>query len=608
LVSRLLLAALAMWAVSSCSRAARVTTRTVTAYVPQACAADGSAYAEYLAYGDFDPAAPPATGYFLSAVGQTLPDIDGQARAVVMTASEVTSGVDRAWEGVAAVPSSGDVDVLLLPTLASCPLTATVGPRVHSVLAPVGSGRVLVVGGTANPTPFTFLARLDTGAIDAVTPDLLTPRTDASVTAFGPGALVAGGTSSDGRVLDTAEAYSTSAGAAGGFDQQNPLQLSEPRTRHGAVVLVSGATLLVGGKGGSDGTTVLGTMETIDPVTHVVQEEGLPTLNVPRYGATVLRLASGEILVAGGFDASDDPVQTLEWLNPDATSDADKQTPPLAQGSARAFIALEGGGALAVLTPPAPTPGFQNVWVIDATGALEVATPIPGALASPVLFGGAQGAPVLWTGDRWLQWQPYAGMFGELDVLDDVPAAISDATCAPDPGLALWLDEASAQLNLLRFDTRNIYSALPGPLLVTGPAETAPDRLDAVSWDVDQGLVLTAGTPGAAAFVTDRTYADVAIDVDAPTGEPAMVALRDDLGNELDVGGPSCPGALVPGDPSTVHVQRTGGTVTWSLADGASGTCAGALGSTARVSVGLRASPGARGVMKNLKVTRLGTP
>lgn len=598
-----------MAAFPSCTRAPRLTTRTVTAYVPQACAADGGAYAEYLAYGDFDPPAPPATGHFLSAVGEELPEIDVQARAVVMTASEAAAGVDRAWEGVGSVPSSGNVDVLLLPTLASCSLTATVGPRTGSVLSPVVGDRVLVVGGTGDPTPSTFVASLDTGAIDAVSPDLLTPRTNASVTVFGPGALVAGGTSSDGRVLDSAEVYSTSTGTpAGGFDQQNPLQLSEPRTQHGAVVLVSGVTLLVGGKGGPDGTTVLGTLETVDPVTRVVREEGLPTLDTPRYGATVLRLVSGEILVAGGFDASDAPVQTLEWLEPDGTREANKQTPPLAQGTARSFIALEGGGVLAVLTPPTATPDFQNVWVIDATGALEVATPIQGPLANPVLFGGAQGAPVLWTGDRWLQWQPYAGVFGALDVLDDVPAVIGDATCAPDPGLALWLDPASAQLALLRFDTRNVYSSLPGPLLITGTAETAPDRLGAVSWDVDQGLTLAPGTPGAAAFVTDRTYADVAIDVDAPTGEPAMVALRDDQGNELDVGGPTCAGAVIPGDASTLHVERSGSTVTWSLADGGSGTCAGTLGGSARVSIGLRAAPSAQGVMRNLRVTRLGTP
>ena len=58
---------------SACHKSPVVTTRTVTAYVPAACAADGGAYAEYFAYGDFDPTAPPATGHFLSAVGESLP-------------------------------------------------------------------------------------------------------------------------------------------------------------------------------------------------------------------------------------------------------------------------------------------------------------------------------------------------------------------------------------------------------------------------------------------------------------------------------------------------------------------------------------------------------
>ena len=42
-----------------------------------------------------------------------------------------------------------------------------------------------------------------------------------------------------------------------------------------------------------------------------------------------------------------------------------------------ALAPLAGGGALAVVAPPAGAPaGFQNVWVVDADGALEAATPI----------------------------------------------------------------------------------------------------------------------------------------------------------------------------------------------------------------------------------------
>jgi hypothetical protein len=592
---------------AGCHKSAVVTTRAVTAYVPEACAADGGAFVEYLAYGDFEPPAAPATGHLLGAVGTALPEIDTQARELVVTASEGSS----AWEGLGPMPASGDVSVLLLPTLTSCPLTQGVGARAGSVIAPIGGERVLVVGGTGQTVPSTYFARLDTGEVDALTQDLQTPRTFASVTAFGDGALVAGGVSPAG-VLSNAEVYSAS---SGGFTSA-PIALSGPRAQHGAVVLASGQTLLVGGLSSSDPGSVLASMEIVDPVLGKSIAEGVGQLTYPRSNPTVLRLASGEILVAGGLDGHGEPVPWLEWFNPFGAPEAPgKQPIALAQGKGSVFVALEAGGALAVLMPPAtPAPaGFQNVYVVDATGALDVAAPVTGTLTTPALFGGAQGSPVLWTGDRWLQWQPYAGAFGALDVLDDVPAAISPQTptCAPDPGLAMWLDAAHGDaLTLLRFDTRNAYSSLPGPLLATGTAETAPDRLQAAVWSADDGtLTLPPGTPGAGVFVTDRTYADVTIQLTAPTGQTALVVLRDDAGNELEVPGASCSGVWAAGDASTtLTVQRAGASVTWS-ADGQPPTaCTVPFEGSARVSVGVRAGTSMPGVVSQFIVTRAGTP
>jgi len=585
---------------SACHKSPVVTTRTVTAYVPAACSADGGAYAEYFAYGDFDPTAPPATGHFLSAVGESLPEIDGEARSLVMTASES----QKAWEGVGPVPATGDVNVLLLPTLNSCALTQPVGARTGSVLAPIGGEQVLIVGGTGNPTPSSYVARLDTGEIDALgSADLKTPRTSASVTAFAAGALVAGGTGDVGP-LQSAEVYSTSTGGFGG----QPIQLTEPRTEHGAVTLANGETLLVGGVGTMGATVPLATMEVVDPVSGLALEDGVGRLTTARRNATVLRLASAEILVGGGFDGTGAPVDSFEWFAPDATPKLGKSTIPLTQGLVPAMIALEGGGALVVAATPATSPaGFQNAWVIDASGALVNATPIPPPVASPVLFGGAGGAPVLWTGDRWLQWQPYGQSFGEISVLDDVAAVIGDATCSPDPGVAMWLDPTQSQLTLLRFDTRNAYSSLPGPLLVTGPEETSPDSLNAVVWNIDTGLTLTAGTPGAAAFVTDRTYADVAISVDVAAG-PAFVALRDALGVEVDVPGETCTPSAPPGGGYTLQVQRQGAAVTWGVNGAPAGTCQPLADGDARVSVGVRAGGTMPGVVTHLIVSRLGTP
>ena len=274
-------------------------------------------------------------------------------------------------------------------------------------------------------------------------------------------------------------------------------------------------------------------------------------------------------------------------------------------------MALGGGGALAVVAPPAgaPTP-FANVWVIGASGSTDPATPLAD-VTNPVLFQGAGGAPVLWTGvpgGRWLRWDPWQGAFVALGVLDDVPANVGPSNASADPGLAMWLDGSSAALALLRFDTRGPYSTLAGPLLATTATDVAPDRLAApgvATFDAVAGLTLG---PGAAAFVTDRTYAALSLSVGAPTGEPAKVVLRDELGVELELGGVGCPAALAkPGKASSLAVRRSGAQVTWSLSTGASGTCPTGVGAQARLSIGVRA-PGdvARSVVRDLVVKRLG--
>jgi hypothetical protein len=279
-----------------------------------------------------------------------------------------------------------------------------------------------------------------------------------------------------------------------------------------------------------------------------------------------------------------------------------------------------------VVAPPTTAPpGFQSVWEISANGTPQPATPIAGTLTAPVLFGGAQGAPVLWTGDRWLRWQPWERSFGALEVLNEASTSMGDARCAPDPGLAAWLDPSGPSLDLLRFDTSNAYSTLPPELLVTGPCamgpelpsdplatntcDLGPDRL-AVSGVVTFDTQSTEGRlelgPGDSVFVTDRTYADVAIDVILPTDFPALVVLQDASNNAVQVGDQNCqanPGAA----PSTLHVERHGQTVTWSATNGASGTCMGAFDASARLSIGLRGRPDATlSAAQDLRVTRLG--
>ncbi|HXX69063.1 MAG TPA: hypothetical protein VEK07_17885 [Polyangiaceae bacterium] len=627
----LLVAAVSM----GCSKAPDVTTRTVTLHAvcaPDGVAIDGGAYAVYTGLGDFEPGSAPVGARLLGGdVGATLSEIAPNARVLFVDATES----EREWWGVGAVPSTGNVDVLLVPALTSCQLpegedAGTPPAQNGAQLAAVSNEDVLVVGGVdalGDPSP-TLIANLETGAVEPVTEDrdLGTPRTGASVTPFGDGALVAGGFDPGMMpqvALATAEVYDP---ALGGFDQQHPILLSEPRANQGAVVLASGDTLLVGGIG-TDGT-VLSSMEIVDPTTDTVRAENVASLTFARSAPTAVRLASGEILVAGGVDANGAAVTTMELFSSDASCEVSAIAEPVT-GGARAYTALSSGGALFVIAPgPTAAAGFQNAWFLAPDGTLESAVPIEGSLTAPKFFGGAGGSPALWTGDRWLRWQPWSGSFGALGSLDDTPAQVSSAFTSADSGFAMWLDTSGPSAPVvtgLRFDTRGEYSTLDGPVLVADTQDVAPDRLtgaSTVTFDPSQGLTLA---PGASVFVTDRTYADVAVSVDMPGAVPALVVLRDESGNELVIGGTeptastSCPGAVAwcPGPTMssafTLGVQRNGSSVTWSVANGPSGTCGSGVSASARLSIGLRgvAVSGAsttESIARNLSITRLGAP
>jgi hypothetical protein len=590
-----------------CHGGSAVTARVVTSHVPPACtsagqALDGKGYAKFYGSGDFEPALP-AAGHTLQSLGDVLSEIDPASKALVVDVSE---GAGR-WLGVTSVPPAGNVDVLLLPWMASCPLS-TLLPSSGATIAPIGTDMVFIAGGVvggegSQEAAPSRVAHLDTSSIVGIAPDLLTPRTLATVTAFGDGALIAGGRPiSGGSVLDTAETYSPE---LGGIDQGHIITLSTYRSDHGAAVLATGETLLVGGVG-QDGTTLLDSMELVVPSSRTVRAENVAPLAVARREPVVLRLASSEILVAGGLDADGRSIATLEWFSPDVSSASKRAHDLVDDASARAYIALEGGGALAVFAPPpGADPSYESVWVIDADGSFEAGAPVQGNLTRPVLFGGAGGAPVLWTGDRWLRWQPWSGSFGEFVSLDAMPPNVAVQGISPDPGVATWLDPTTSALTLLRFDTRGPYSPLSGALLTTDTSDMAPDSLagpEGPGFDTSLGLILP---PGRSAFVTDRTYADVTIDAAAPTGEPPIVVLRDAFGNEIEIGGASCPTPTMAGTPSSIHIERRASAVTWKLSTGSSGACPAAVSSDGRLSIGVRSGSGARSVVNDLHVVRL---
>jgi hypothetical protein len=358
------------------------------------------------------------------------------------------------------------------------------------------------------------------------------------------------------------------------------------------VVLTSGETLLVGGLGRSGNPMSL--LEIVDPLTRRSRTNGLGLLAVPRSQPQVLRLASGEILVAGGFDRTGTPVPTLEWFSPDGTPST-KRRVDLVSGRDRAFVPLEAGGALAVVAPEGEPDQFGTVWVLTPDGSLEPGVPLdPRDLKVVRLYPGADGAPVLFTGERWMRWQPWLSAFERIaDAPERGPSL--DAVASGDSGLALWLDDqgtAGMYVVGYRFATRTRFAAVSAPLLVTGPGGLAPDRPagspgSSIRWAPEVGLELG---PGASAFLTDLTFADFEVDLEISSAAPYLV-LRQEDGRELEVGGAPC--AIAQAAVERLQVQRVGRRVRVRVDDGELRLCPAELDrADMRVSLGLRGAQG----------------
>jgi hypothetical protein len=262
------------------------------------------------------------------------------------------------------------IDVLLWPEQTACPVVEPAengypGANAGQALGfSPRTGVVLVAGENAADgragTALTF--DTETGAANVVPREsgtLRVSRAFATVTEFGDGLLVAGGTNpfEDAAAEDasrTAEVYRP---LAGGFDP-TLIELWSRRTRHAALTLpATGETLLVGGLAPDPASTrpgeLIRQLEAVSPATRSSSITLLAALALGRVDPAALVLQNGRLFVGGGYNVGTDPndprgepIGQIEWFLPDATSRLFYAELPAR--NFRTFASLPGGAVLSV--------------------------------------------------------------------------------------------------------------------------------------------------------------------------------------------------------------------------------------------------------------------
>ena len=231
-----------------------------------------------------------------------------------------------------------------------------------TVAVPTGAttGNVVVtVGGAASAgVNFTVL----NGGFVATIGSMVAGRYSQTATQLSNGQiLIAGGTSSSG-VLSSAELYTpatqTFAATSGA--------MNVPRWLHTATLLNDGTVLIVGGSSVS-GQTTLNSAEIYDPIAGTFTL--LPnTLNTARVGHTATLLATGQVLIVGGYDPSTGILADAELYDPSAQVfiDLGNTNSPRFRHSA---TLLQNGQVLIAggVTDPTPGGAYNTAEMFDPT-------------------------------------------------------------------------------------------------------------------------------------------------------------------------------------------------------------------------------------------------
>jgi hypothetical protein len=518
--------------------------------------------------------------------------------------ARVSGGV-KAFAGYGERHDEGGLDVLLWPKLSTCIVSRADGaqgyPGKHGgqafgyaenpglVIAAGGNDPLVsdaIVGALSFDVTSGALRSLDTSA-DGV---LRQPRAFATLTPFGDKLLVAGGEKpvfgipeADIEPLASGEIFDPKLGRFTG----EQVELLSTRTHHAALALDDGRTLLVGGRTKVGNTSIAQyQLEIVDPRT---KRASVAAAIAARIDPRALRLSDGRIFIGGGlrFDGSlTEPV--AEWLQPNGSHDETQLSSDVVPRFGRAFVALEGGGVLAVggcEDRPAisdedakqctllcehgcPPTGGYDAWWIERDGAATFFALEGISAPRPILLAGSDGSPWLVASDdsapdvpRLFRFNPWAPGF--------VPVSIGEEISLPKPGMPqplsiapdtfVWLDDDNEHGELvgLRLGTRNRYAqdlALvlsSDPLDPTKPEHLVPDRPPSVLASYDGALTLSGDLT---VQVADTDYEEVTLDLHLLGDVPPRVLL-----GRAELGGSACPwpsGTESGGDFDLATVSR----------------------------------------------------
>jgi len=161
--------------------------------------------------------------------------------------------------------------------------------------------------------------------------------------------------------------------------------LAEPRSLHAATRLADGRVLITGGYTAAPAGTGAGITraEIFDPVSGLIEDT--TPMPVRRYLHDSVRLASGAVLVSGGY-ALDLPIESAVLFDPATETWSSLDVPPLVAGGYIAFASTADGAVAAA------SDGIHYFDEANSTWSLGHVPPDPRQPVLDVPVGGALGA------------------------------------------------------------------------------------------------------------------------------------------------------------------------------------------------------------------------